>query len=195
MLDWLLKNPQIVIFLLFGVIALFGRVAQMQKEAKEKRERQMRSGRQPPEQSRSRDDVAEEAERTRRLQEEIRRKILARMDRAQPPQSMPQDSAPPLFPQERQPAATRPPPIPSAPAQPAFSESAGAYQSAMDRLAEMQATSAAASANMEEISASQETNRVTSPAVSEALASLRDTNSLRKAFILRDILDKPVGLR
>ncbi|AWI10139.1 hypothetical protein [Ereboglobus luteus] len=195
MLDWLLKNPQIVIFLLFGVIALFGRVAQMQKEAKEKRERQMRSGRQPPEQSRSRDDVAEEAERTRRLQEEIRRKILARMDRAQTPQSMPRGSAPPPFPADRQTAAAKPPPIPSESAQPAFSESSGAYQSAMDRLAEMQATAAAASANMEEISASQGTSHVTSPAVSEALASLRDTNSLRKAFILRDILDKPVGLR
>lgn len=203
MLDWLVKNPQVIIFIIFGLIALAGRVAQARNEAKAKRERTMRSGRQPatpPPLDTSRMDV-EEAERTRRVQEEVRRKILARMQRpgtpaggamprpATQPVARSRDGAlvPPLLP-----AQTQTPATPSAP----HDESASAYGNAMEKLAELEAMNRNAPAHQDAIFAIAEPDSAAAaPLAGEVFAQLNDPRALRRAIILREILDKPVGLR
>lgn len=196
MLDWLLKNPQILIFIVFGVIALLGRIAQARKEAQTKREREMRTGKQPPAAQPSMRDTsaadAGEAERTRRIQEEVRRKILARMERQQAPTSMPRtighaDATPPPLP-----AAQRAQSAPS----PAEDESASAYRSAMQQLAEMQARAAESRSGGDNAFAIESRDSEGTASPSAGLhESLRNASELRRAIILREILDKPVSLR
>jgi hypothetical protein len=202
MLEWLTKNPQIIIFIIFGLVALAGRVSQTQKEAKARRERAMRSGRQMPAPTQTPSSTprmdAGEAERTRRVQEEIRRKILARMDRANAPATMPRPDAQPVT-RASQPPRSTPPPLPAARAQPPavpYDESADAYRNAMEKLAEMQAFAATANAHNDEAFAQPPAETATTTrAQSDLLASLHNVSEIRRAFILREILDKPVSLR
>ncbi len=204
MLDWLLKNPQVIIFIVFIVIALIGRIAQAHKELQAKRKQEMRSGKQQPAAQPSMRGSsatdADEAERTRRIQEEVRRKILARMERPQAPASMPRPVASPVSRTSQQ-ADTMPPPLPPAkkpqPAPlPDDDESTTAYRSAMQQLAEMQARAAASGANIDKAFALQAADSTeVSPASGDLFDSLRNTSELRRAIILREILDKPVSLR
>lgn len=192
MLDWILKNPQVVFILLFAIVALFGRVAQAQKEAKAKREREMRSGRKAPEQKQTAFDASSmddaEAERTRRVQEEVRRKILERMQGA-PHASMPRPAQQPVARSHQ-----APPPLPSIARAPRSveDESANAYRVATEKLAELQAR---ADTSSNEAFAVEKTAANAPSMAGDLNTILRDNNSLRRAFLLREILDKPVGLR
>jgi hypothetical protein len=141
---------------------------------------------------------AGEAERTRRVQEEIRRKILARMERANAPAAMPRPAAQPVT-RASQPSRPTPPPLPAARAQPPaapYDESADAYRNAMEKLAEMQAFAATANAHNDEAFAQPPSETATTTrAPNNLLALLHDVSEIRRAFILREILDKPLSLR
>lgn len=208
MIDWLVKNPQIIIFIVFGVVAIVGNIAKAKQEAEKKRLREQHRANNPaqtqPHPARTFDTSAmdtEEAERTRRLQEELRRKILARMQGAQPPANTPMPR--PVMQQvkrnnERHPALT-PPPLPAARAQAdaptPFDESNSAYLSATEKLAELEAIARSAPANKDEAFALPDEGAAAPHAATGIQATLRDSHELRRAFVLREILDAPVSLR
>ncbi len=162
----------------------------------------------------------EQDERVRRIQEEIRRKIAERQGRSPAPAPEPgpdgfdplRDLMRPVFGEEPTP---EPPPFrPEPPPAPAYSASADADQAALERqrrlaeqLEELENRRAAARQAAEAIKrpsayalpasdpanqSAQSDRRQNDGSVREALASPR---ALRRAFVLREVLDRPVALR
>lgn len=161
----------------------------------------------------------EEEERLRRIREEIQRKIAERRGQPSAPPAMPSAPSPardfgerdeePVF----RPAPASPPPLlrrdePPAPVvltpADAFAQEASAALDRQRRLAEQMeelaerrraAARAAERAGREAVpvgaSAAASSRR---PAVSLA-AELRDPRALRRAFVMREVLDAPVALR
>jgi type IV secretory pathway VirB10-like protein len=195
-MDWILNH----VFVLFVVAAAVANMlAKMKKAGAQQR---------PPQPARSSVDP-DTAERTRRVQEEIRRKIAERSGRlpASPPITSPSPSAGP-------------------PARNIFQELARQMAEAK-RTAEMQqraqaAAEARAQQRMEDEQKSRElaeagqlaeaqrmlqrqqqtiatvvadSGTPTTSARDRLLADLREPGSLRRAFVLREILGEPVGLR
>ena len=197
-MDWLLNHP-LVLFIIAAAVANF--VQKMKKAGAQQR---------PPQPTRGSLDP-DTAERTRRVQEEIRRKIAERAGRL--PASPPPMSA--------SPAAG---PSSAPPARNVFQELARQMAEAK-RIAELQerAQAAAEAQSRQRLAAEQETRelaearrlaeiqRTEATAVvddsgagrkttdvsarDKLLASLREPDSLRRAFVLREILGEPVGLR
>ena len=151
----------------------------------------------------------EEAERTRRIQEEIRRKIAERA--AGGPITIPPPAAepPPLFRTESsapRPVATPLPQreftreaVPSpVMAPPTFQATAAAVLERQLELAEqMQALEAARRIASRKAAAvvAQAAKQAPSPARGELMAELRGVRNLRRAMVLREVLGPPVGLR
>jgi hypothetical protein len=192
-MDWILNHLFIVVFVAIGVANM---LAKAKKAGAQQRPSQPARGFLDP----------GTAERTRRVQEEIRRKIAERAGRlpANPP---PMDSSP----------SAEPPP------QNIFQELARQMAEAK-RIAELQQRAQAAEAQSQlRVAAEQESRQLAEvqrtlqrqpPAVATAvadgatdqkttgvsardrlLADLREPGSLRRAFVLREILGEPVGLR
>jgi len=155
------------------------------------------------------------AERTRKIREEIRRKIEERRGQhTRPAEPMPERPA--LAPMERSPEATPPPvviqlpelirevlqPRPEAvPEPPAFSTVAQAEEAERQaalteqvREAEEMKAAAERRAAFEASITDQETARL-QQARTTVLDDLRDPAALRRAFILREVLGPPVALR
>jgi hypothetical protein len=198
-MDWILNHLFIVVFVAIGVANM---LAKAKKAGAQQR---------PAQPARSSVDP-DTAERTRRVQEEIRRKIAERSGRlpASPP---PMDSSPSAGP----------------PARNIFQELARQMAEAK-RIAEMQqraqaAAEAQAQQRMEDEQKSRELaearqlaeaqrtlqmeqqavavdyssgadqKMATASARDKLLADLREPGSLRRAWVLREILGEPVGLR
>lgn len=155
----------------------------------------------------------EAAERVRRIQEEIRRKIAERRGQPAPEAPLPRpatvfDPFQPVFREEAAPA--EPPPL-RAPLEMDRHEAAKAEEAAslerQRQLAEQLATlekqrreaRRAAQATSELGNEAQpvesKTTRTTSVGSRGLAAELRDPKALRRAFVMREILDAPVGLR
>jgi hypothetical protein len=207
MLKWLLDNPWVIV-----VIA--GLVAQLIK-ALGRGARGPATGEEAPAGKEFEFEDIELAERTRKIREEIRRKIEERRGQhLRPAEPLPE--RPPLAPEERSPEATRPPvmglpelireilPPPAATEPPADyrsetlreAEEAERQAALREQLQEAELMKAAAQRRMafeEEIADKQETLRAQTRTV--VLDDLRDPAALRRAFVLREVLGPPVALR
>jgi hypothetical protein len=161
-------------------------------------------------QYRTKDAAADEAERTRRIQEEIRRKIAERRgdSRSVPPLVAPRPVARPIpeVIQRRFETMSMPPPIPAQREDSAWTETGDEVLERQRDLAEqvraLEARRAEARRSAAEVTAYSPTgisdNRVTSgakPGGRELLADLRRPGGARRAWILREVLGPPPGLR
>lgn len=207
-MDWILDNLQLVIFIA-GAIAYW--LNQTRKGWAESGEEDVRETRQPHSPIPQRSEL-DNAEQVRRVQEEIRRKIAERRAAAEgrvapPPMPSPAEDDPwapePVF------APAAPPPMP-AQTRPLYSEEQDAEAAARQRrfseqLAEAERARVEAKRRLEEMwdrpfskdvhaPASAVSVRAAGPALTPRQV-LRDRAALRRAWIMREVLDKPVALR
>ena len=207
-MDWLLKNTGLVLMLVFVVISIVRSIAQARKTGAEHE---------------AGHDETEEERRVREIQERIRRKIAERRGEFAPDSSAPPLLAP--EPQESRPVFRPAPAIPElepfggplkrafvglerrvqpATAAPMVLESQGAEIERQTRLAgEMKALEEArpvvqrrpahAAEIREDVAHSEPAMRTVARA--RLLEDLSDPQSLRRAFLLREVLGTPVGLR
>ena len=143
-------------------------------------------------------DLEEEA-RTRRIQEEIRRRIMERRGLAPAappapettPQPTPFPAAPPMI-EEVRPLRVEPPPViaAEAPAVQSLAAELKRQQELSERVRELE-TARRARATVAAESAQAALN---APA-NRSLRDLRSHSGLRRAILLREILGPPVGLR
>ena len=193
-LQWILDNPQLLV-IIGGAIAYW---INERRKAKENQEMAEEANREP--------DDAEMAERTRRIQEEIRRKIEERQGRASglPPRLEPVPVAP-----------AEPPPLPSLrPPVVAMETDSGAeelervlaeqrrYAEQIERLAA--AERAAAAGRSDEVAATSLTayEHPEPAGVGRERrqgaglgAALHDRAALRRAILLREVLGAPKALQ
>ena len=143
---------------------------------------------------------SDDAERTRRIQEEIRRKILERTGggpkQQTPPVKVEIAEAPPLVPSAQ--------PVMDSYSQPTEEQSAAADQAVLEgqqrlaaKLVELETTRRE---NLGKAEAFAEKTAVAMAASNTAqrgslLADLRNPTSVRRAVIMREVLGPPVGLR
>jgi hypothetical protein len=150
----------------------------------------------------------DEADRTRRIQEEIRRKIAERRGEAVPPLVAPRPIAQPIpeVIQRRFEHADVPPPLPrkqpSAAAQAARDEEVLERQRALqEQMRLLEARKAEARRQAAEVSSSTSaaaayrTAAVTKASGPELLGDLRSPGGARRAWILREVLGAPPGLK
>lgn len=209
-MDWILEHIQLVIFIA-GAIAYW--LNQTRKGWAESGEEDVRETRQPHSPIPPRGEV-DNAEQVRRVQEEIRRKIAERRAAAEgrvapPPMPAPVAEAedpwapePPVF------APAAPPPMPVRPP-PLYSEEQDAEAVARQRrlseqLAEAERARVEAKRRLEEMWDRPFNKNVHAPAGTALAAAgpaltprqvLRDRAALRRAWIMREVLEKPVALR
>lgn len=147
---------------------------------------------------------AEQAERTRRIQEEIRRRIMERRGLAPGPapgsaageEPLPFPAAPPMI-EEVRPFLVSPPPeqVMAAPTVTDQALELERQQQMLGQLRELEAarpgpTQDAPASTAGAVSSAAETGRA-----NRLLAELRQPAGLRRAVLLREILGPPVGLR
>jgi len=155
------------------------------------------------------------AERTRKIREEIRRKIEERRGQAAAPVAPPDPDRPRLRPEERSPEATPPPLVIQLPQvvrevmqptrSPAAPESAALAAAQEAEMMRQQALAGQLREIVERKRAVERRAAAAAPADQEAAAlaarrgavldDLRDADALRRAFVLREILGPPVALR
>jgi hypothetical protein len=191
---WILENPQLLV-VIGGAIAYW---LNERRKAKETREMAEEARREP--------DADEMAERTRRIQEEIRRKIEERQGRVPQP--------PPLFEAEEnvEGPASVPPPLPQLrPVLVSAEEAPGAAE--LERVMEQQRRYAE---QVEQLAAAERAAKAYASAqpgmavysMPEAgaatrasrhenlvLAGLHDRDALRRAIVLREVLGAPKALQ
>ncbi|WP_145929016.1 hypothetical protein OH491_08555 [Termitidicoccus mucosus] len=214
-MKWLLDHPQLILMGIFFVVAFLAN----QAKAKKAREERRRAAERGAQQSQNRDadegpahpfdeddEELEMAERTRRIQEEIRRKILERMSGRQEDQpSAPQPAAPPV----PRAAPAMPPPLPQVKVEKAKRDAAPAFdwddterqQKLAEQMRELEekrkiderrAKAFATAAPSVPIKAGRSARDRIRDTVSD---DLRDPGSLRRAVVLREVLGPPVGSR
>ena len=196
MLDWLLKHP-IVIFVIIMVVSSL--IKQMKS-----------SGEAPPPANGPKPfgggDGTADDERTRRLQEEIRRKIAERRGHSVPPPVPVQEEAEPLFPAPRWSETVEEPSPYKLPQPPPLVETVPAVDPVLERQRELAeqlaAFKALQAARKEEVygeaaPATGAANIATARQSGDVhfLRELRNARSLRKAMILREVLGPPVALK
>jgi hypothetical protein len=209
-MKWILDHPQLIFMAIVFVVAFLAN----QAKAKKAREERRRAAERGAQQSQNRDadegpahpfdeddEEIEMAERTRRIQEEIRRKILERMSGRQEAQP----SAPPV----PRAAPAMPPPLPQVKVEKAKRDAAPAFDwddtERQQKLAEQ----------MRELDEKRKIDERRAKAFATAAPSvparggrsardrirdtvsddLRDPGSLRRAVVLREVLGPPVGSR
>lgn len=210
MLKWILDHLGIVIFVVIFVSQIARALLQARKARTEHERRR---------------DPSEEERRTRELQEQIRRQIAARRGQHPPsheqPPPLPERAPPPPVPRpqttqlpelfggplgrmlEELQKKVQPPPAPAAPA-PAMAHRHAAEIERQQQLAEelrlaqetrhlAQRRAAHAAEDQQRLAQSEPSLR--SAARDRLLGDLRDPNSIRRAFVLREVLGPPVGLR
>jgi hypothetical protein len=184
-MEWVLDHLQALFFIAIAVVA----VLQKLKQARGGRD----AGAAPPPAV-----AAEEAERTRRIQEEIRRKIMER--RGQAPATPPPVEEEPGFPaappmiEEVRPVVVEPPPL--APAE----QAAVAYGAEIERqeqmLRQLRDLETARLAQCQTAAAETAAAATVSSRAGEARPwTVRRPGGLRQAMVWREILGPPVGLR
>ncbi|HUJ45208.1 MAG TPA: hypothetical protein VLW52_16555 [Opitutaceae bacterium] len=182
-MDWLLNHPQVLFLIVIAVVAMLQKLKQAHAPDA--------TGRGP---ATNQDD----AERTRRIQEEIRRRIQERRGLA------PRAPAAPLS-AEDEPAFPTPPPMieevrpvvvaPPLPVEDTVATAglAAEYERQQKMLQQLQAFKAAHPASTAAPAISVGTM---APAAAARWATdLRDPAGLRRAIVLREILGPPVGMR
>jgi hypothetical protein len=198
-MEWVLDHLQLII-VVGGSIAYW--LNQRRKAKETEAEAKAQNLDQPIQQTSANAEAMAQAERTRRIQEEIRRKILERVGGgARPPAPLP----PPLI--MPKPAMVRVEEVGSMPdayTQSTAAQTAAADQAVLDqqqqfalRLRELEAqrrqhtgrAEAFAEKTAEDMAASNNARK------GSLLADLRDASSARRAIILREVLGTPVGLR
>lgn len=187
-MDWLLEHPQVLVVVAIAIAALFQKLKQARSQEAA---------------GRTLATDPEDAERTRRIQEEIRRRIRERrgLAPAAPPapvtaEDEPEFPVPPPMIEEVRPIVVEPPPLPVANAA-ATSGYAAEYDRQQQMLQQLRAfkathqTSAAAPA----VSASAPVGVAMAAPVSRLPTDLRNPAGLRRAIVLREILGPPLGMR
>ena len=185
--EWLLGNKELLVVLFAAAVWLLNRIGAAQKK------NAARPGPAKPAES-----EAEEAERTRRVQEEVRRRIaerraLAQSEAAPAAPAMPEPFEPPRIGEEAPPA--------EAVAAPEYDEEAvlARQRNLESQLVALEAAKAAALAQAKAAAAAPRPGSrgpARSPATAYALlADLQDPSAVRRAIVLREILGAPVGLR
>jgi hypothetical protein len=212
-MKWLIDNPQLVFMLVIFVVAFLANQAKAKKAREEQRRRAAERGAQQSRNSDAdeapahpfdeADEESEMAERTRRIQEEIRRKILERMSGRQ--EAPPQPAAPPV----PRAAPAMPPPLPRVKEEKAKRDAAPAFDWAeterqqklaeqmremeeQRKIAERRAKAFATAAPSVPSGAGRSMRGRIRDTVSD---DLRDSGSLRRAIVLREVLGPPVGSR
>jgi hypothetical protein len=182
-MDWLLDHPQVLFVIAIAVVAILQKFKQARP--------QETAGETP-----ARD--GQEAERTRRIQEEIRRRIMERRGLMPAPPPAPDSGEeapefpepPPMF-EEMRPVMIEPP------FQTMDAAAAPGYSRELERQQQMLA-------RLRELETARPTHAGTTPATVEAPvaaaanrlpADLRTPAGLRRAVVLREILGPPVGMR
>ena len=188
-MDWLLEHPQVLVVVAIVIAALFQKLKQARS--------QEAAGRSPA-------TDPEDAERTRRIQEEIRRRIRERrgLAPAAPPapvtaEDEPEFPAPPPMIEEVRPLVVGPPPLPVADAA-ATSRYAAEYerqQQMLQQLRAFQATHQASAAAAPAASAPAPVGATVAGPVGRVPTDLRNPAGLRRAIVLREILGPPLGMR
>ncbi len=183
-MDWILEHLQVLFAVAIAVVAILQKL------------KRARSGEEPPGAA---PENPEAAERTRRIQEEIRRRIMERRgllpaapptaDVGGPAPGFPE--SPPMI-QEVRPIAVAPPPV--APAVVAATEirltDLERQQQLIGQFRELEASRQASTVTVPGSRAGGET----APA-RWLLPDLRSPQGLRRAMVLREVLGPPVGLR
>ena len=222
-MDWFLKHPQIIVFLAFFVIVTLANRAAAKKRASKELSEQQRAARQQGTGRNASAPVSASTDeaRARQAQEEIRRKILERMQAAgaqqpQRPAAMPRPMQPkiPRASERSIPragatatATAQPPPLPlrqTTATTPATDPSLAAYREATAELAQLEAMSQNADANRDQDfaldpttanAAATATASASANTLDDLTATLRSPDTLRRAILLREILGAPIGLR
>ncbi len=191
--DWLLKHPVLIFLIIAGVSSLLKKLKPELGEQKPA----------PPADPQTLQSDFDEIERTRRIQEEIRRKIAERRGQLAPP-PVPQQEPEPLSlsprwtetAEERSPYKVEPPPL-------VETMTIDPVLERQRELAEQLAVLKAA----QHVALNRASWAVSKPEETEAeavaaraddvhgLRELRNARSLRKAIILREVLGPPVALR
>jgi len=184
-MDWFFDHLQIVIFIVVGIVYVLRTLGQ-QREADTDRE---------PTSPVSTDDDSAGVERTRRIQEEIRRRILARQ-RGEPVPGQGQMSKP---------ASARPPSLPTVQRPSAAPTISQIDESVLERQRELQAKLAAVRAAQAKSAHLVQGIAGSIPATARpahtsfrAKALRRDlvsTEAVRRAIILREVLGPPLALQ
>jgi hypothetical protein len=200
-MDWILDNLQLVIFIA-GAIAYW--LNHTRKGWAESGEADVRETRQPHAPLQPRAGEAD-TEQVRRIQAEIRRKIADRRAAAGgPPPFADEPAPPPLY---RDPApAHRLPPVPEEAPPPLYSQnddtaSLNRQRHLAEQLAEAERARAAAKVKLAEVWDRPSVAAAKRPAarlgdgVNTPREILRDRKALRTAWIMREVLEKPVALR
>ena len=193
-MDWALEHLRLII-LIGGAIAYW-----MNQRRKAKEEAELAKSLSAP-QPQAQVQVNDDAERTRRIQEEIRRKILERAGGSVQPRTTPVPATPPPLRVERE----KPQPVMDVYKESSREEAAVAADMAMLERQQMLA------AKLRELQAQRREHDRPSEVFAEktalamsasgtavrgsVLADLRNPTSVRRAIILREVLGTPVGLR
>ncbi|HUL53775.1 MAG TPA: hypothetical protein VLT83_10250 [Opitutaceae bacterium] len=183
-MDWLLNHPQVLFLIVIAVVAMLQKLKQAHS--------QDAAGRGPA-------TSQEDEERTRRIQEEIRRRIRERRGLA-PAAPPPRAGDHPVFPpappmiEEVRPVVV-PPPLPVEDVT-ATAGLAAEYERQQKMLQQLQAIKAARQTSTSVAPAAAAAAPAAAPvAVGHFVADLRNPAGLRRAIVLREILGPPVGLR
>lgn len=185
-MDWITDHIQLVIAAAAAFAYWLNARKQQQEEDDEPNTRQFRDESQ---------EAAEEAERARRIREEIRRKITERSGGDSPSAPRPVAGPPPLFPQRD---LESPVFAPEPPRQPMIDTAVLEQQRRLqEQLEEAARTRRRAQEIRQSIPNQQTPTRVatSAPAVRSLRADLQNRASLRRAVVLREVLGPPVGLR
>jgi hypothetical protein len=182
-MDWLLNHPQALVAIAIAVVAILQKLKQARP--------QETAGEAP-----ARD--RQEAERTRRIQEEIRRRIMERRGLMPAPPPAPDSveeapefpEPPPMF-EEVRPVMVEPPlQTMDAAAAPGDSRELERQQQMLARLRELEMARLAPGR-----SAPATAEAPVATAANRLPADLRTSAGLRRAVVLREILGPPVGMR
>ena len=198
-IEWISDN-------LFTLVIVAGVLAQLLKAIRGQKDGEAGDN-PPPEQTREFEfEDPELSERTRKIREDIRRKIAERQRGGGEPPVMEEESAPQPAAYEEPPPVVREVAVEMVP-QPAhaYATRAEAHRAAeileqqaalADKMRELELMKAAAARRTEFEHATSDTQTATKVAARGALLDdLRSPEALRRAFVLREVLGPPVALR
>jgi hypothetical protein len=181
-MDWIVEHLQVLFFVAIAIVAILQKL------------KVVRPGENPPGEPQA---GPEDTERTRRIQEEIRRRIMERrglVPLAPPPQEVAeatQDSPPPIIEEVRPVVVARAPMVSAeVEATTSASQEFERQQQLIGQFRELEASRRASTVTVPGSMAAE----VAAP-VYRMLPDLRSPRGLRRAIVLREVLGPPVGLR
>lgn len=204
-MNWILEHIQLIIVVAGGIAYWLN---QRRKAQQEEAEEQRRLAESPRSQMHTPPAADDEAERIRRIQEEIRRKILERLGGGAP------SPQPPELPVEEVEEGPAPEPIPAmartAPKPDAYAQASSADQTIsldqdiLERQRQLSDQLRALEVQRSQVVGKAEAFAEKTAAAMAAsgtairgslLADLRNPEAARRAIVLREVLGAPVGLR